>query len=162
MKKNNLANWHAGLRYSVLLTLLIPAAAYGMKDPPEMITLESLQDLYEPVIFDHAMHLEAFSCSGCHHHTTGEAATNPQCSRCHETSEAKAEVSCSACHLISPNLGLQPEAEAVQIYHIDRPGLKGALHLQCLPCHRSEGGPTGCPDCHEISAAGKKRFQVTE
>lgn len=145
-----------------LLTVLITAAAGGSAEPPETITLDRLQKLYEQVVFDHGMHMEGFDCSSCHHHTIGGTTEHQLCSRCHKHSGQTEHVTCSACHENSQNPLPQSEPQAAPVYHIDRPGLKGALHLQCVGCHRLEGGPVGCRECHEFSTAGKTRFQITE
>ncbi len=130
------------------------------REPPAEITFDALTELYEPVVFDHATHMETFGCSACHHHTTGDTPVNESCLRCHARADAVERMACSACH--SSTWTEQPKGApgttTSQLYHIDLPRLKGALHLLCLDCHRSESGPTGCRDCHQFTAAGRKRF----
>lgn len=134
------------------------------REPPAEITLDLLTELYEPVVFDHGTHLESFNCSVCHHHTTGDTPVNESCLRCHARSQAVERTACSACHQgnWTDQATGAPEADADHLYHIDIPRLKGALHLLCLDCHRSQSGPTGCRDCHEFTAAGRKRFGVPD
>lgn len=123
----------------------------------DSILLDLLQELYEPVDFNHGDHGAMYDCSRCHHHTTGGPAEEKRCLGCHENSEPLADVSCSSCHKVNKN---PPTSQDIDVYHIDIPGLLGALHLQCLGCHRSEDGPTGCIDCHDFSSAGRTRFAL--
>lgn len=142
-----------------LFILTCSSHAFGVQtiEGVESITFDYLQHLYEPVIFDHQTHSDMYGCSRCHHHTTGEPSEQKRCLRCHNTSQPSEDVACSSCHKIAKeSLSLQD----LEVYHIDTPGLKGALHLQCLGCHRSEEGPTDCVDCHDFTSAGRKRFAV--
>lgn len=147
----------------VLMLCSFPAGAIAMEsdDAPTTVTIDYLQDLYAAVEFDHHMHAENYACNTCHHHTTGAGAQNERCAKCHADSGLADDVSCSGCHQrkeVTPTaLAKQPEKT---VYHIDKPAIKGALHLQCLGCHQAEGGPTGCQDCHAFTAEGRKRFAV--
>lgn len=143
----------------LVIAWAIQAAAMEAADAPEAVTLDALARLYEAVEFDHRMHADSFACAACHHHTTGGGSQQPGCSRCHADSGEAGEVACSACHLAEGPVAGRPTAEAeAGRYHIDRPGLLGALHLQCLGCHRTEGAATGCEDCHAMNDEGRKRF----
>ncbi len=137
-------------------TLCIFAAAGQAEgfDPPEVVTIDMLAELYEPVVFDHAMHMENYSCGACHHHTAGEEVQRESCRRCHAVSTSGKVISCVDCHKE------QTVHTALKdtLYHIDKPGLKGALHLQCIGCHKEESGPVGCMECHAFTSAGRKRF----
>jgi hypothetical protein len=127
-------------------------------EPPEVVTIDMLAELYEPVIFDHAMHVGMYSCGACHHHTAGDEVQRKSCRRCHAVAVSLEDVSCVGCHLKEGgNGGLQQD-----IYHIDKPGLQGALHLQCVGCHKEESGPVGCMECHGFTPVGRKRFGVSE
>jgi len=149
----------------VLLTpWLVSAAphvtAMEVEDAPESVTIDYLQELYEPVEFNHLMHTDMLDCNACHHHTTGESAADESCLRCHADPEPADDVSCSGCHEKTQS-GIMPTSDGINnVYHIDKPGLKGALHLQCVGCHKSEDGPTECLDCHGFTSAGEKRFKV--
>ncbi|MBM9512347.1 cytochrome c3 family protein [Desulfogranum marinum] len=136
--------------------------ALDAEDAPEVVELDALSDLYEPVTFDHAMHVDAAECVECHHHTTGQQPVDPNCLRCHATSEETDSISCGECHSaerFSPQ-DLK-ERSNPDLYHIDKPGLKGAYHLNCVGCHEEVDGPTGCQDCHAMTEKGKKQFQVS-
>jgi hypothetical protein len=139
------------------------AVAMDLKDAPANIEIGYLVKLYEAVTFDHGMHIDMYGCGSCHHHTTGESPENDSCKKCHANSAATEEVSCSGCHVLNvaqtSSLSVTTK-NANSLYHIDKTGLKGALHLQCLGCHQTESGPTGCLDCHNFTAAGRKRFAV--
>lgn len=52
------------------------------------------------------------------------------CTECHH--KGLDEAKCSSCH------GADPAA----------PKAKDAFHKQCKGCHKDQGGPTGCKDCH--------------
>jgi len=85
-------------------------------------------DFYGPVRFMHKKHASITDdCTVCHHYRPN-------------LRDASETVRCSACHQDSFN----PEAP-------DRIGLKGAMHRQCLNCHRElQRGPTRCSSsCHE-------------
>lgn len=141
----------------VFALLLFPgsAATAPYDEAPDTLTLDRLQELYEPVEFDHAMHMAGYDCSLCHHHTTGDGCEHPVCSRCHASTGPADQVACSGCH---PDRSTSRPASDTPLYHIDKPDLLGALHLQCLSCHRADGGPTGCRECHALTEAGSKRF----
>ena len=145
-----------------LVSPALPAVAMGVDDAPERVTIAYLTELYEEVAFDHAMHTDMFACSACHHHTTGETPADDSCSRCHANPEPADDVACSACHEWKQT-GVAPASDGNStLYHIDKPSLKGALHLQCVGCHEAESGPVGCLDCHSFTEAGKKRFKIKE
>lgn len=145
-----------------LMLYVVPATGMNTDDAPESVTLDYLQELYEEVTFDHQMHSEMYDCSACHHHTTGTGAQSENCKRCHASSAPSQDVSCSGCHEEKKNLPVATGKKTTDssIYHIDKPGLKGALHLQCLGCHRSENGPTHCQECHKLTPAGRTRFAI--
>ncbi len=143
--------------------LTAPAQVWTMDagDAPESVTIDSLANLYGPVEFDHALHVEVTSCEQCHHHTTGGDVTDKNCARCHSTSGEADAVSCGECH--EPDRFHEKyleSLEAPELYHIDKPGLKGAYHLNCVGCHQETGGPTGCLDCHTMTEDGEKLFDT--
>ncbi len=158
-KKMLQAAWALGLG----VMLLAPAGGLAMSadDAPESVEIDSLAKLYGPVEFDHAAHVAMAECSDCHHHTTGTGPAAPTCARCHEGKEEAESVSCYECHAADPfsqeNL---EKMEDPEIFHIDKPGLKGAYHLNCLGCHKELDGPTGCQDCHTMTEAGEKLFDT--
>lgn len=152
------------LRVVALVVLSIPLAAAGMaSEGPDTVELDSLANYYEPVTFDHAMHSEvAGSCADCHHHTTGDAPTNPTCARCHEAGSEASAIACRDCHSANPFSAenLKTIDDNPQLYHTGKPGLKGALHQKCMGCHQEMGAPTGCQDCHVRTDAGDAFFHA--
>ncbi|HHB76905.1 MAG TPA: class III cytochrome C [Desulfobulbus sp.] len=145
------------------LLLLIPAGGLAMDvdDAPAAVVIDFLQNLYEPVHFDHTMHLDMATCSHCHHHTIGTGPANPLCARCHAGAGEGDIVACSDCHDAQPFTveNLKKTAEP-KLFHIDKPGLMAAFHINCRGCHEEAGGPTGCQDCHKMTEAGEKRFNT--
>jgi hypothetical protein len=149
--------------YLALLSFPLAAGSGVAVEPPDLVEFAAKQNLYQPVSFDHAMHLEMYSCNICHHHSTGDGPARESCARCHQNSPGSADVACSSCHLPEWSTPLTPEKGSAVRYHIDIPLLKGALHLQCVGCHQAESGPTGCRECHPFTAEGRAFFhQVDE
>jgi len=138
-----------------------PGSAMDAADAPESVEIDSLAKLYSGVHFDHAMHTGIATCEQCHHHTTGDKVTNSNCIRCHAKSGEAGTVACKDCHsgdrFSKKDLS---KLDNPELYHIDKPGLKGAYHLNCVDCHQKMGGPTGCQDCHTMTEAGEKMFQA--
>ncbi len=104
---------------------------------PDMVVLDDLENLYEPVRFSHKVHVNMVFMSGgsngcvvCHHFTPTNQ-SHPPCKKCHD-----------------PN---------VLNENINQPGLKGAYHRQCIQCHREWSKETDCEVCHAMKA--KKQEQ---
>ncbi|MFP7753625.1 cytochrome c3 family protein [Thermodesulfobacteriota bacterium B35] len=146
---------------AALLFLPAPGRAMDATDAPESIEIDSMSELYGPVSFDHLMHTEIAQCAQCHHHTTGTGPASPFCGRCHDGAEEAESVACTDCHPVRRFYAdYLMTLEDPELYHIDKPGLKGAYHLNCRGCHAKVGGPTGCQDCHLMTEAGEKRFDT--
>lgn len=92
---------------------------------PNVVLLNELENLYEPVKFSHRLHADmadmSEGCVVCHHYTPTDV-SHPPCKECH-----------------SPNLIHE---------HIEQPGLKGAYHRQCMRCHQEWSDDTACEICH--------------
>jgi len=159
----NIFNKVATMTFLILSLILCGLSVAGMDadDAPATVTIDTLGELYEAVVFDHEMHSDGYECISCHHQTTGTGIQEKGCVRCHANSEVSENLSCSECHKVN-KISPSPAGENMDysLHHIDIPGLKGALHLQCLGCHRIEGGPVGCQACHGFTEAGRKRFAV--
>lgn len=136
-------------------------AAIDRDDAPESVEIGSLSKLYEPVWFDHAMHADVAECSQCHHHTTGQEPTDERCLKCHAQSGETGSISCADCHTADRFSPEDIKASRTRTYHIDKPGLKGAYHLNCIGCHQDQDGPTGCTDCHALTDKGESFFRVS-
>lgn len=153
------SNWHMKGLLLPLLTLLLAMNAYAM-DAPDNVTIDVLAQYYEPVEFDHAMHMDvAEDCSVCHHHTTGTGTTDIYCSKCHSEYKELVKVSCQDCHSVKPFAAEEIQLQSQQdLFHGDINGLKGAYHQNCLGCHQQMDGPVGCEDCHAKTEEGEKLF----
>lgn len=125
----------------------LPVAASG----PGVRVLDSIQNSYGPVTFDHGKHaMLATGCADCHHEHA--IARGLPCKQCHSLTPAAFSGSvsqrfqpCSGCHADA-----DPDNPGM-------PGLKTAYHRQCFTCHRGMGNigkdPRGCAElCH-----GKKQ-----
>lgn len=151
------------LALAVGSVVIAPSQIWCMdaSDAPESVTIDSMSNLYGPVEFNHLMHTEYASCQECHHQTTGEIVADPNCARCHHSHDENDIVSCSECHEADRyNPTYLKKLEDPELYHFDRPGLKGAYHLKCVSCHEITSGPTGCQECHTMTEAGEKMFNT--
>ncbi len=142
--------------------VVFDSGAMGPEDAPDAVDIDSLAKLYEKVQFDHALHVGVTGCSSCHHHTAGTGPENENCARCHAKSGEASTVSCSGCHAKDPfdSAYMDAREKDPDLFHIDKPGLKGAYHLKCLGCHKEMGAPTGCTDCHHMTKAGQEFFHT--
>jgi hypothetical protein len=151
-----------GMAAMISLAVSFPLfAQMSAEDAPESIELGSIAEIYEPVIFDHAAHvLMVETCSFCHHHTTGTAPEKGNCSRCHQEGEETSSVACVDCHEAKPfsSQSLKAKESDPLLFHVGKPGLKGAYHQSCLGCHEQIGAPTGCQDCHVRNDKGDQLF----
>jgi len=149
----------------ILVVLAVGLPFSGMArnlDLPDTVVLDSLVDLYQGVDFDHEMHTEiAEDCTVCHHHSVGIPATDERCAPCHNTESVLKSVACKDCHSAEPFSAqyLSEKETEVGHYHLDKPGLKAAYHLNCLNCHVETGGPDGCEDCHERTELGNAFYR---
>ncbi len=160
----------AGAVGIVLLAGLVfagPAAAASAppgaasQGPPASVVIDPLARLYLSVTFDHAMHADMVGdCASCHHHTTGAAPAESRCAKCHEAGKAAKVVSCRGCHSADPFTAVFLQERPADLYHIDKPGLKGAYHLGCIGCHQEMGGPTGCRECHPLAVEGEGFYHL--
>ncbi len=137
------------------------AAALEAEDAPDTVAISTLADLYEPVEFDHSMHVDLAECVECHHHTTGQQPAQDECLKCHANSKETDSISCADCHTAKRFYPEDLQHRDTDIYHIDKPGLKGAYHLNCVGCHSENDGPIGCEDCHAMNEKGKHRFRTS-
>jgi hypothetical protein len=151
------------MRKTVLILTIVAAIAFAAftfpvgasgGSGPGTVVLGSLEDKYEPVRFDHAMHTAYFakSCGDCHHEHGGYE--SQPCKGCHDLGAddfkgtvVQSFMSCKSCHG-----EFNPSVPGM-------PGLKVAYHKQCFGCHRGMGNvgksPSGCTEqCH----AGKKQI----
>jgi hypothetical protein len=150
---------------ALFISALIPGTVVAIS-VPDSINLNENGKLYEPFSFNHAGHIQITKeCSGCHHHTTGTLVEDPNCIRCHRNSGENKVVQCRGCHLAEPFSAeaLREKDKNLKAYHQDKPGLKAALHQNCIGCHSKKAkGPTGCVDCHTLKKAGNAFYNTGE
>lgn len=142
---------------------LSATVGWAAANPPETVQLNALAQLYDEVEFDHALHTSMVEdCATCHHHTTGSAPLNQECTHCHAGGKASAKVACSDCHAKETFSAqyLREKDLDVARYHRDKLGLKGAYHQACMGCHREMGGPLGCQDCHALNETGEAFYHT--
>lgn len=149
MKRNNAEICVVFLGICMVLGVLASnLCASGVAQPPDEVRISFLSDIYEPVLFDHALHDGYASCVECHHHVIVDPPSDPVCLPCHNEGKELAAVGCSDCHPVDRYAAQQNPANKL-IYHNDTPGLIGAYHRNCISCHRVIGtGPVGCEECH--------------
>ena len=118
-------------RCTLWLLILFPvtfllAQANGTKTQkvPEVVILDQLESIFEPVIFQHKLHADMATmgqgCEVCHHNSSGD--TIPPCRQCHST--------------------------AIEEHDLEKPTLNGAYHRQCLNCHKEWESKEVCETCH--------------
>jgi hypothetical protein len=112
---------------------------------PDVVMLEELVALYQPVPFDHKSHAKMAQmwdgCVTCHHRSprpTTQPATAAAAIAAHTQDGAAAVPACRSCHLV-----------AGKDAHIRMPNLKGAYHRQCLNCHQDWMHENACGICHK-------------
>jgi hypothetical protein len=150
-------------RMLVLAALFFGCAGFAQAQD-DVIVLDSLSHLYDGAVFDHTMHLDMVpECAACHHHTTGTPAIDEKCVKCHSSGQAivsSGAVACRDCHQAQPFSAenIRVRTASLNLYHLDKPGLKAAYHVSCLGCHQAMGAPTGCNDCHLRNEVGEAFF----
>lgn len=101
---------------------------------PNVITLNELEKVYEAVVFSHKLHAHMTElgdgCVSCHHYTPTDQ-SHPPCKECHDPKVASAS--------------------------LEKPGLKGAYHRQCMGCHQEWSSEQDCEICHAMKEKKKKQ-----
>lgn len=126
----NCANCHSCAAPTADAPCLIPCTYSSSEEAaeeviaPDVVTIGTLSDIYEPVVFNHERHAQMSQmgngCIDCHHYTA--KGLTPACQTCHGG---------------TANVG-----------NLRQPGLRGAYHRQCLGCHREWTGEASCGECH--------------
>lgn len=158
---NHIPKILAGIIAAMILSFT-PQQNCRAMEGPDTVELDALAQLFEPVNFNHKMHVEVADndCAKCHHHTTGTPVTNPLCIKCHANSGEADVVACRDCHAakrFEADYLNRLEADNT-IYHVDKVGLKAAYHIRCMGCHKEMGAPLGCQDCHTRTDAGDQFY----
>ncbi len=102
-------------------------------EAPDKIEIGLLENIFEPVHFDHKLHADMTKmgegCNTCHHH--GSEGVFEPCADCHTSDEENASIS--------------------------MPTINGAYHRNCLNCHQDWKGDEVCKTCH---VQKKFRFNI--
>ena len=143
-------------RFVIILTILSSVAtSASAQRPPDVVMLDELASVYDPVPFDHKTHAAMAEmwqgCETCHHRTPvaeTAAATQPGGFVSHARTQANAVniPACKECHQTD-----------VVTADIRMPNLKGAYHRQCLNCHRDWTNENACSACHRERGNGMER-----
>ncbi len=148
----------------VMILSFAPQQGCLAMEGPDSVEIDVLAQLYEPVTFDHAMHVDVTedNCAACHHHTTGTPVDDEKCIKCHANSGEADEVACQECHSAKRfEADYLDSIEADNtLHHTDKVGLKAAYHIKCMGCHEEMGAPTGCEECHARTEAGDKFYHT--
>jgi NADH pyrophosphatase NudC (nudix superfamily) len=131
--------------------------------PSSKMTIKVLEKIYDAAEFDHKQHTDAgYKCTECHHKSVGKKVTT-SCNDCHDDPEkpvAKKDFvhedhykdeDCSSCHDYKSQKDLACSSCHKVSYDKKNPaviGLKGALHMQCMGCHKENGVKNDCVACH--------------
>lgn len=141
---------------SVCLFFAASPYAAGTSKVPEVITLGTLSDQYEPVMFTHGRHATmAGNCGTCHHEH-GNSGTLP-CKDCHSVTPSVFKSSVTRNFMACKNCHTEYSPSSPKV-----PGLKVAYHAQCFQCHRGINkvgvDPKGCAElCHS-----KKEMKISK
>ncbi|MFW6081666.1 MAG: cytochrome c3 family protein [Desulfosalsimonas sp.] len=131
------------------VTMLLAAGIYAESaDCPETIKMKNEQAFEEhkqPIVeFSHGKHAAedgyGIGCGECHHDEKGEPLADLEpgddvqgCFECHSGTGAGTP---------KDFMGPKPDAEALESYYT-------AVHVNCVGCHKEQGGPKSCTECHE-------------
>lgn len=102
---------------------------------PDTCVIDILEDLYEPVIFDHQQHARMSGMGGS------------SCRLCHHENGDHEVQRCVECHPVTLQAG-----EGLTV-----PGLKTAYHRQCMFCHKEWSHETDCEICHAHKGGERKQ-----
>ena len=124
----------------------VPAA--GSRSPRSIIKLDSLVNIYKPVIFNHEKHTAIANDCGVCHHQHGKNSSLP-CHECHSIKASTFKTSAHGGFMGCKNCHGEYDPATPQI-----PGLKVAYHRQCFQCHLGMAdvgvSPKGCTVmCHD-------------
>jgi hypothetical protein len=105
------------------------ASQVGLPDH-DLMVLDELEKVYDPVYFDHDAHAQmsemSGGCENCHHFIP-PSSNHPACKECH-----------------------LPEGRRGKV----QPDLKAAYHRQCLDCHTEWDTESHCEFCHRKKDGG--------
>ncbi len=129
---------------------IIASAAYNLKNIPEKVTINKLENKYAAVEFPHRKvvtrilkDIEGSKLAGYFHQQKETV-----CRGCHHNSPAAEKPpACGNCH-----------GKPFQNDNLSKPGLAGAYHQQCIQCHDNMGikkpESRDCGSCHVAKNKG--------
>jgi len=104
---------------------VVPRGKHSAAEGPGIVTMNEKGEHYGRVVFSHRSHAEmsetGSGCSECHHEAT-EGRVMRKCSECHSPSRLRTD--------------------------LEKPDLRGAIHRQCVACHRQWEPDIRCGACH--------------
>ena len=139
-------NERTAIAVIALMTRPHVTGTVAAEDIPEIVEVATLVDKYEPAKMPHRRIVGKMVAgigdsrlAGYFHRTPGTV-----CQGCHHNSPAAVKPpKCASCHSRSNSL---------DVVAIDRPGLQGAYHQQCMGCHDAMGiekpSKNDCIGCH--------------
>lgn len=140
------------LPVSFVMTFIWIASSFAQPPAtqPDVVMLDALVNLYQPVPFSHRAHAEMAQmwdgCKTCHHREPEENDQPVDPVHHPTTQDESAKIpACKSCHPVAPEAQVE----------IHMPSLKGAYHRQCLNCHREWAGENACVMCHAPREGGE-------
>jgi hypothetical protein len=137
-----------GLFVAGMGMVLLAAGIHAAEEcsAPDVITMKNEKAFPQHrmgiVEFDHKTHAEEYdlTCGRCHHDENGKPLTGLK--------DGDPVQECIACHdkpgRPRRDQSMSPEewqTEQLKYYY-------GAIHENCMGCHKEKGGPTRCTECH--------------
>ena len=107
-------------------------------EAPELLKIDVMSNIYEASIFTHKLHAEMSEMSG-------------GCISCHHFNPPGKIVGCKNCHEASINRT-----------DLQKPGLKGAFHRQCMACHQDWSHESNCEVCHTLKKTETSETSLTD
>ncbi|MFH1983795.1 MAG: sulfate respiration complex hexadecaheme cytochrome HmcA [Pseudomonadota bacterium] len=139
-------NERTAIAVIALMTRPPAADAIAAKDIPEVVEIATLADKYEPAKMPHRRVVDKMRAgigdnrlAAYFHQTPGTI-----CQGCHHNSPAAVKPpKCASCH---------SRGKGLEVSDIEKPGLMGAYHQQCMGCHDAMGiekpSKNDCIGCH--------------
>lgn len=120
-------------------TRVEPRGTHSPDEGPDVVTMSEGTGHYARVVFSHRIHAEmsdmGAGCGDCHHEAI-EGQKLRKCDECHSPERARKE--------------------------LEAPDLRGAIHRQCVNCHKKWEPRTRCKSCHHEEPVGVRPVAATE
>lgn len=132
-----------------VISVFLAAGLYANTTCPDVIEMKNEKAFDQhrmPVVkFSHGKHITdkpdgyGIGCGECHHDENGQPLSDLKagdpvqgCFECHSATGAGTP---------KDFMGPPPSAEALNSYYT-------AVHVNCVGCHKKQGGPVACNQCH--------------